>query len=170
MKIDIARLGRAAPSRCAIIAPGGWNIAAPRPPTIKITASHVVVGATPIRLSITTVMIGPAISRRARMPAIREPSESELRDRRRELEDHRERARGEQRQPELRNQQRQQRRVDVRVAVDDQVRGRDADDARREDRLDPLRSTMLTLATGSLRGRGGTCRYDVRFVTLNQIP
>ena len=110
----------------------------------------------------------PGDQQSARMPAIREPAESELRDRRRELEDHRERARREQRQPELRNQQRQQRRVDVRVAVDDQMRGRHAHDARREDRLRSCRVTRARSTAAAVAARSGWSRGGP--VTLNQIP
>ena len=72
----------------------------------------------------------PHHHQRPRPPAIRQRAEGQLRDRVRHLEAHRDDARRLQRQVEMRDQQRQQRRVDVRIRIDDHVRRGDLPDRR----------------------------------------
>src|SRR4051812_24061503 len=62
MCTDIARPRWSPPRRCASAAAGGWNAAAPRPPTIRTAASSGTVGATPTRLSTDTATTGPAMT------------------------------------------------------------------------------------------------------------
>ena len=66
----------------------------------------------------------PTHQEHARPPSIGERAEAELRDRARELVTHRQHADRLERQAQLRDQQRQQRREHVAVRVDDEVRGR----------------------------------------------
>jgi hypothetical protein len=75
-----------------------------------------------------TDTIGPTTSKQPRAPSVGKMSEPDLRHRRRQLEQHRQRARFGERQAELRDQQRQQRREDVAVAVDDEVDRGDEED------------------------------------------
>ena len=63
-----------------------------------------------------------------RPPAVGQAAEPELGDRVRHLEQHLECPRGRKRQAELRDQQRQERRVDVAVAVNDEVGAREQKD------------------------------------------
>src|SRR5690606_30298988 len=64
----------------------------------------------------------PADDEHAWTPAIRERTEAELRHRTGHLEAHCQRARRDERQPEVRDEQRQERRVEIVVRVHDEVR------------------------------------------------
>ena len=84
-------------------------------------ASITGVVATPMKLSTDTEMIGPAMTRSRGTPSVGEPSEADLRHGGRHLKAHRQQSRREERQAELRNEERQQRGVDVPVAIDHDV-------------------------------------------------
>ena len=74
----------------------------------------------------------PGDEEHTRPPAVGQGAEPQLRHRRRHLEAHRQRADGGQRQPEMRDEERQQRRVDVVVGVDDEMGRGQGDHARVE--------------------------------------
>ena len=92
MCTDMASPGRVPPSRCASAAAGGWKAAPPSPPTNRMSASHVVVGARPMRLEHRTGEDRPDHHQDARTPRVRKAAETHLRHRRRNLVQHRQRA------------------------------------------------------------------------------
>ncbi len=65
----------------------------------------------------------PGDEQQARAPAVGQRAEGQLRHRRGHLEAHGQRADGGEREAQVRDEERQQRRVDVGVGVDDEVRG-----------------------------------------------
>ena len=96
-------------------------------------------------------------------PAIRQVAEADLRHRRRQLKQHRQRSGGREVRSEPRDEQRQQRRVDVAVAVDHHVRARHQQNGgmevergaghdrmpRRSSRAAPARAPRRTLRCGA---------------------
>ena len=115
-------------------------------------ASRNVTAAAPTKLSIDTATIGPDHDEQPRPPAVGEVSEADLRHRRRQLVQHRQRSGGGEAEIELGNEQRQQRRVDVAVAVHHEVRARHQQDGGVNGRAAASRASALRRPRGAAAG------------------
>ena len=120
----MASPGRRPPARCTRLADAGWKAALPRLPHTMMTPSISGEVAIPARLHTATAANGPTMASTAGRPRSASGSERELADRIRHLERHGDHAGLRQRQAEARDEHRQQRCVDVREGVVDEVRGR----------------------------------------------